>query len=120
MIPAKRLEGGYDLHPAEVRTFVLHSLGFSNGDGVEWVDHKFVMVQYYTSPVSELPPNHGGFVRISEDLFPLDSGDNLLPIQLLFARFVKYRESDHSTVVVPFMKKWMYGNEPSIKPKTFE
>lgn len=93
-----------------------HTLPIRQEEELQYVEHKFVILAYFKEVQEDGVQHPEGYLRVSTDVHEL-TGANVIPIQLLFSRFVKYRDSENSALVIPYFKKWLFGNECSIKPK---
>jgi hypothetical protein len=82
------------------------------------LEHQFAVVVYFKEARAEEVKSPENVVTVSTERYGY-CGANIVPIQLLFARFLPYKKSDRSFDVVPYLKKWFHGTHVSIKPKYY-
>ena len=101
-------EPGYSFHPAIAHFYFDHELQIARDNGVfSKVSHKFAVVRYL-KPLEDLddyPDLPCAYTRVSPQTYGF-TGENVIPVQLLFARFMKYEETCDCVLVLPIVKKW--------------
>lgn len=107
---------GYTFHPATVDLYFQHSVTIFHDDvSREDVIHKFALVRYQkpleSRRVFRVPPC--GYARVSNEKHIELRGDNIVPVHLVFARYLAYEESRSSVIVIPLIKKWLDHFDPS-------